>query len=85
MCKLESRVLCGLEAVRAAGTFFLGWVGSTETPVHRAAGGAYLAGSDVTWPGRSPERAGPGEVTLGTWRASSRGAGAQAFPSSRAP
>lgn len=24
-----------------------------------AARGAYLAGSDVTWPGHSPERAGP--------------------------
>lgn len=49
-------------------------MGAAEPP-----GGAYLAGSDVTGPGRSPERAGPGEVTcpaaipVETGRAGSRG------------
>ena len=36
---------------------------SSKPPRSRAASGAYLAGSDVTWPGHSPERAGPGEIT----------------------
>ena len=38
--------------------------GSSSKPTRSpGAGGTYLAGSDVTGPGRSPEKAGPGEVT----------------------
>lgn len=38
--------------------------GSSSKPtLSPGAGGTYLAGSDVTGPSRSPERAGPGEIT----------------------
>lgn len=67
MCKLESRVFRGLEAVKSGE----GGVGSQKQDkcgrptalqnlrADRGARGAYLAGSDVTRPGRSPERVGP--------------------------